>query len=248
MIRSGKAFATVARQRRRVHGEEHSSNDIYTGREEREEMVSHVLLLEFVSSSSDLSDPAMLCAQLASIHLRSESPSGKSGFRTGNCQYGFPQRIKWDVSWAKVFTELISGFFNFDTKCSGPWPEYEEVFNRLIVHTVPRLLERLQSNCLVLKPCLLHGNLSRENITSELADGNPVSFSPSDLYAHHEYELGIWRQRRGAIDWSFFKQYLDHFRPSDPVEEWDDQLRLYSLKFNLAYSIGWPETALVRKQ
>ena len=76
----------------------------------------------------------------------------------------------------------------------------------------------------------------------------PVVFDSSALYAHNEYELGMWRRKIIKFGEPYFSQYLRHFRPSEPVEQWDDRIRLYSIKFNLAHMIGWPGAPVVEER
>jgi len=33
---------------------------------------------------------------------------------------------------------------------------------------------------------------------------------------------------------------MERYKPAEPIEEWDDQNRLYGLKYNLNYSAGHP--------
>jgi protein-ribulosamine 3-kinase len=58
----------------------------------------------------------------------------------------------------------------------------------------------------------------------------------------------MWRREIIKFGQPYFSQYLRHFRPSEPVEQWDDRIRLYSIKFNLAHMIGWPGAPVVRGQ
>ncbi|KAI4175544.1 MAG: hypothetical protein LQ343_001533, partial [Gyalolechia ehrenbergii] len=41
----------------------------------------------------------------------------------------------------------------------------------------------------------------------------------------------------------YSKKYLHNFEAAEPVEEWEDRNRLYSLKYNLNYSGGHPGNA-----
>jgi len=58
----------------------------------------------------------------------------------------------------------------------------------------------------------------------------------------------MWRREIIKFGQPYFSRYLRHFRPSEPVEQWDDRIRLYSIKFNLAHMIGWPGAPVVRGQ
>ena len=57
-----------------------------------------------------------------------------------------------------------------------------------------------------------------------------------------------WRRERVKFDEPYFKEYLRHFSKSEPIEQWDDRIRLYSVKFNLAHIIDWRWDIDVREQ
>ena len=209
---------------------------------------THFFLCEFLDMSHQLPDPARFCAHVAKIHLTSKSPTGHFGFLVPNCHGKIPQTVDWNSNWSSFFAILLDSFFRREIKTNGPWPEYEEAFERILSHVVPRLLEPLQAGDRVLKPCLVHGDLWEENTATNLANGEPVVYDASSLYAHNEYELGTWRRETIRFGRAYFIQYLRHCPPSDPVEQWDDRIRLYSIKFQLAHMIGWPGAPFVREQ
>ena len=119
---------------------------------------------------------------------------------------------------------------------------------KLIQHVLPCLLNPLQTNGQSIKPCLVHGNLNVENVPTNLATGSPILFDGAALYAHHEYELGMWRRATVNFDDKYFRQYFKHYPPSQPIEHWEDRVCLYSLKFNLAYMVSCPGSEAVRNQ
>ena len=55
-----------------------------------------------------------------------------------------------------------------------------------------------------------------------------VIFDPSACYAHSEYELGIMRMFGGFGD-SFMREYHRLCPKTEPVEEYEDRVRLYEL-------------------
>jgi protein-ribulosamine 3-kinase len=204
--------------------------------------------MKYVDTSDDLLDIKRFCAWIADIHFKSVSPTGKFGFHAEAFLASSPLPVQWDSNWATFFTKLLSSFFDCEIQLNGPWPEYQRAFKMLINYTILVLLHPLQSNGRVLKPCLVHGNLSRGNIATNLTTGDPVIFSPKALYAHNEYELGMWRRHAGQLDHSFFMHYFKHFSPSEPVEQWEDRTRLYSIRFNLGQMISVPGSLSVRNQ
>jgi fructosamine-3-kinase len=205
-------------------------------------------LQEFIDTSDIRPEPAQLCAKLAELHRKSCSPEGKFGFHTKNCQGGVPQTIDWDPKWSSFFKRLITDLFYAELIANGPWPAYEMAFDKLILHVLPKLLDPLETNGRSIKPCLVHGNLNFGNAPTNLATGAPIFFDAAAMFAHHEYELGMWRCATANFDDKFIWQYFEHYPPSEPMEKWEDRLCLYSLKFNLAYMISCPGSDVIRER
>ncbi|KAL8966976.1 MAG: hypothetical protein Q9197_005685 [Variospora fuerteventurae] len=210
--------------------------------------VTHYFLCEFIDMQNHLPDPVSFCARLADIHLKSVSPTGQFGFVVPNCHGKILQTNEWDSDWASFFTKLLVNFLQIEIETNGPWHEYEQAFGTIVTTVIPQLLGPLQADGRVLKPSLVHGDLWQENAAINLATGDPVVFDASAFYAHNEYELGTWRRKTIKFGRPYFNQYLLNIPPSEPAEQWDDRIRLYSLKFNLAHMIGWPGAPFVREE
>lgn len=199
---------------------------------------TYFLIMEFLDLIIEVPDPATFAGLVADLHQRSESPTSKFGFHLPNCHGKIVQANTWDSSWCRYFTRLLTSFFEADMATNGPYPDYVQAFETLKEHVIPRLLEPLQAHGRVLKPSIVHGDLWGGNVATNAETGEPVAYDASVFYGHHEYELGMWR-RAVAFDQSYSQQYLLRMPPSEPIEEWDDRNRLYSIKFNLAHSVGW---------
>lgn len=119
---------------------------------------------------------------------------------------------------------------------------------QLVSEVVPQLLEPLQSDGRVLKPCLVHGDLWEANTGLNSKTGLPVVFDASVMYAHHEFELGMWRADNVRFDEPYYSQYLEHISRSEPVEQFDDRNRLYSIKFKIAHCLGHPNSAFSHRE
>jgi protein-ribulosamine 3-kinase len=205
---------------------------------------TYFLITEFVETSNELPDAQKLCSWIANIHHESVSHAGKFGFQSPNPHVN--RLLPHNDSWATFFKRLLNAVFDHEVQGNGKWAIHqEEAFSVLFEHTLPELLNPLQDGR-ILKPCLVHGNLSKENIGTSLITGDPVVFNPSALWAHNEYELGIWRRNMGKLGWPFFMEYFRKFPQSEPAEQWDDRIRLYSIKFNLASAIHEPDLLQIR--
>ncbi len=173
-----------------MEGEFNSMNEIYKllpsfvpkphawGRFKLASPVTHFFLCDFLDISNDMPDPVRFAARVAELHRISKSPTGKFGFHVPNCHGKIRQTVEWNISWASFYTKLLTSFFHTEIDVNGTWPEYERVFEEVVTHVIPQLLEPLQSNGRVLKPCLVHGDLWEENTATDLETGKINVVSP----------------------------------------------------------------------
>ncbi len=100
---------------------------------------------------------------------------------------------------------------------------------------IPNLLGVLSSSGRTLKPSLIHGDMCESNYGVDADTHEIIIWDASSYYAHFEMEMGVWRW--APLMPSFIQKYLDLCGgPSEPVEEFDDQNRLYSVKTKLNFS------------
>lgn len=207
--------------------------------------------MEFINIIAEHPDPESISGVISNLHRRSSGTSRdcKFGFPVPNCHGKIVQPNGWDGDWSRYFTTLITAFYDADVALNGATTDYEGAFNALKKHVIPRLLKPLQEGGRVLQPCLVHGDLWHENIGLSADFGDEVGkddgqqrvvvYDASIFYGHNEYEVGAWRTVFVAFDESYRRQYMLHFPPSEPTEEWDDRNRLYSIPFNITHSAGW---------
>lgn len=204
---------------------------------------TYFLLLEFIELCMDMVDPIEFCEQIAILHKTGKSPTGKFGFHLDTFQGPNRQITQWESDWCTYFTRLLDGFLVVEIDINGPNEEYQKTFETLKTKIIPLLLKPLQSEGRSIEPCLIHGDLWEENTGTDLLTGKTVIFDASVHYAHNELELGMWRRDVIRFGKAYFRQYLRNFPPSEPVEQWDDRNRLYSLKYNLSQAMAWPASA-----
>lgn len=131
----------------------------------------------------------------------------------------------------------------YDNIANGPWPQYDAACRQLINAVIPRLLGALQSDGRSITPALIHGDLWEQNVGIDEETGENVVFDPGCTYAHNEMEFGTWRcswATHFKISSPYMRLYQRHIGPSEPVEEWDDRNRLYSIHPYLNDSAGHP--------
>ncbi|KXT07948.1 hypothetical protein AC579_3911 [Pseudocercospora musae] len=94
---------------------------------------TYFFLMEFLDISTGPGEPEVLCKELADLHARSQSPTGKFGFSTITFQGPFRQDTTWGDSWAKYFGRLLRMFLGYEMDANGPSLDgkYEAEFNIL---------------------------------------------------------------------------------------------------------------------
>lgn len=243
-----------------MEGEHESMEEIYSympdfvpkpigwGKFKQASPETYFYLMDFLNLSPEIVELTDFCRLVVQLHQTSVSPTGKFGFDITTWHGPNPQSTSWEENWCIFFTRLMTQFFDREIAQNGPQPEYGAAYQKFAREVVSQILEPLQSNGRTLKPCLIHGDLWEENTGLNLATGSPVVFDASVLYAHNEMELGMWRSDRYAFGELYFDQYRAYMPPSEPVGQFDDRNRLYSIKFTIAHCLGWPESSQIDRQ
>lgn len=133
--------------------------------------------------------------------------------------------------------------------------ELRATVERVVNEVVPRLLQDGHlGGTQGITPVVVHGDLwsgnkgsgvfigraTRRNIGVKEADEaqgedegggedlqqGEIIFDPSAVYAHNEYEFGIMKMF-GGFSSSFFKEYHSIVPRTEPVEEYEDRVKLY---------------------
>jgi fructosamine-3-kinase len=209
------------------------------GKYASEDIEAYFFLAEFIDMKPGMPDPKQLCSKLARLHRDSQSPNGQFGFHITTCQGRVPQAVSWEENWTVFFIKLLQHVINLDFQLNGSWEELDKVEKRLISHVIPRLLDVLEEDGRKIKPCLIHADLWEGNSGADLRNGDIYIFDSAAFYAHNEMEVGDWRCYYNKISNNIYsKTYLKMFDPSEPKDEWDDRNRLYSIYFNVIYSVN----------
>ncbi|KAI1865263.1 hypothetical protein JX265_008310 [Neoarthrinium moseri] len=236
-----------------LRGEFESAKEIYKvapgfipkpysyGRYKSAHPITYFYMSEFIDMDiTTATDPVELGSRLSEIHKRSASPTGKFGFHVVTCDGKMPQTVGWQSSWADFFGRLLQGICKLELETNGPWPEMERATQQLVDNVIPRLLGDLRHNGEPIKPCIIHGDLWEQNLGVNMNTGDLVMYDVGSYYAHNDMDLGLW----GADFCSHFRSkvytthYLRFYPAAEPLEEFDDRNRLYSLKGTINYSAG----------
>ncbi|KAB5560257.1 Fructosamine kinase-domain-containing protein [Coniochaeta sp. 2T2.1] len=179
--------------------------------------------------------------KIAELHHRSVSPTGKFGFHIQPYDGKLPLMAEWDGSWISFYGKLLACVYAHDSRVNGLWKEYDDAMHLTLEKVIPRLLGALEEDGESVKPCLIHGNLWEENLGTDPRTGEIYIFDSCAYYAHHEMALGMWRVDHHQMKAKEYRnEYFKNFEPDEPVEEYDDRNRLYSLKERLMYSAHVP--------
>lgn len=167
--------------------------------------------------------------------------------------FGFPvatfcgdsrQPNNFRESWADFYAnERLLMILHLSEKRNGPDGQLRNLVERTSSVVVPRLLGDghlgydKNGNGQGIIPVVVHGDLWSGNASKgrivgrkdeEGAGVSDVVYDPCACYAHNEYELGIMHMF-GGFGRAFFDEYHKIVPKTEPVEEYDDRVKLYEL-------------------
>lgn len=204
-----------------------------------EDLEAYFFIAEFIDMRQGMPRPRQLCTRLARLHRESQSPNGQFGFHITTCQGRVPQAVSWEKNWTTFFTKLLQHVTDLDFQRNGHWEALDKLERRLASHVIPRLLDALADDGRTVKPCLIHSDLWEGNCGTGWNNGNVYIFDAAAFYAHNEMEVGNWRCYYNKIsNKAYSRAYLRQYCPSEPKYEWSDRNRLYSIYYNVIYSVN----------
>ncbi|KAK7976540.1 hypothetical protein PG989_015003 [Apiospora arundinis] len=210
--------------------------------------VTFFILVEFKDSAPGLPNPVKLGSRLAAMHRNTRCPGGKFGFHLQTYDGARIQDVTPQDRWTPFFSGLLAEAYRQDVEANGLWPELDMVYKRVQSHLIPRLIGALEEEGKEVTPVLIHGDLWEGNILNDAETGDPWIFDCASYYAHNEMELGIWRAERHQLRAKVYRQeYLRHYEASEPKDEWEDRILLYSAKTNFMFSVCFPGRTSSRK-
>lgn len=217
------------------------------GRFKVQNPATYFYLSEFVEMDVKTApDPAEFTGRFAEMHKSSQSPTGQFGFHVATCDGKLAHTVEWEESWAVFYRKLLVGVCKLDLETNGPWPELERATEKVATKVITRLLGPLQAEGQKIKTCIIHGDLWEGNMGINLETGDTLLFDAGSYYAHNEMELGHWRCEFSSVfrAATYTPHYLQNYPAAEPVDEFDDRNRLYSIKGAINYSAGHPGSIL----
>jgi protein-ribulosamine 3-kinase len=193
----------------------------------------HFFLCSFHEMSEELPNVQRFSAQVAELHRKGKSPTGKYGFPCTTFQGNLPQDNTWTDTWEEFYVNGMKRMLQLEEESQGPSQELTDLCVAMYEKVIPRLLRPLETGGRQIEPCLVHGDLWYGNASTDDKTDEPLVFDACCFYAHNEYELGTWRPTRYKLGRPYVKAYHKNFPVSAPVEDHDDRNALYSIRFNL---------------
>ncbi|KAJ5221082.1 uncharacterized protein N7469_009969 [Penicillium citrinum] len=202
-------------------------------------------------SKGDETDSSTLAYRLGKLH----STPAPVDPETGRRRFGFPvptfcgdtkQPNHFRDSWADFYAEeRLLRILATSEERNGKDEGLRDLVEKTAYGVVPRLLgdDHLGYNSqgegdgilpVVIHGDLWSGNADRGRIVGSGRDDSPgdVVYDPSACYGHSEFELGIMHMF-GGFGSRFFEQYHRIVPRTEPVEEYNDRVRLYELYHHL---------------
>ncbi|RYP80817.1 hypothetical protein DL769_002287 [Monosporascus sp. CRB-8-3] len=200
----------------------------------------HFFLCSFHELTDDIPDIDDFPALVAGLHKRGVSEKGEFGFPYKVYGGRLPQFFPVTNSWEQTFTAGLQRVFDSEENTHGYDEDMAYLRKGIIDKVIPRLIRPLEHGPNKIKPRLVHGDLWDGNCSVDVNTNQPVVFDATTLWAHNEYELGAWQPVRHKMSGSYITRYKQHFPPSEPAEDFEDRVLLYSLRFNLHSSSLYP--------
>jgi fructosamine-3-kinase len=195
-------------------------------------------------SSSKSSKAPSLAVKLAKLHTTpAPIPEGYDtplfGFPVTTCCGDTPQDNSYKESWADFYAENRLRFIIRLAEQGGRKDkDVKMLVEQTAANVVPRLIgdDRL-NNGKGITPVVVHGDLWSGNasagvIGTKKGEPEDVIYDSSACYAHSEFELGAMKMF-GGFDGLFLKEYHQLCPKTEPVEEYNDRVRLYELYHHL---------------
>ncbi|KAF2626030.1 Ketosamine-3-kinase [Macroventuria anomochaeta] len=185
-----------------------------------------------------------LAHKLAKLHTTpAPTPDGYDkpmfGFPSTTCCGDTPQDNSYKGSWTDFYAENRLRFIlRRGEKAQGSDKQFHNLVEATASQVVPRLIgDDHLNNGKGVTPVVVHGDLWSGNasvgiIGSKEGEPEDVVYDSSACYAHSEFELGIMKMF-GGFGGSFLKEYHELCPKTEPVEEYEDRVKLYELYHHL---------------
>ncbi|KAK4442046.1 Fructosamine kinase-domain-containing protein [Podospora aff. communis PSN243] len=147
----------------------------------------------------------------------------------------------WGSKWQTLFEKILFQLYHYNTLSNGTDHEFETALKETIWYVVPRLLDALEEDGRKIEPCFIHGDLWNGNLGHAIKTSRLYIFDSGGYYAHSEMEFAYWKTQHHAMhENDYCSADSRHRPPSEPVNEFEDRIILYTLKPCLLFSSMHP--------
>lgn len=199
--------------------------------------------LDLSSRSSSTKSGQSLAQKLAKLHSTpAPTPSGypepQFGFPVPTCCGDTQQDNTFTSSWADFYANhRLKFILSESVRNNGKDSELASLVNKTCNSVIPNLIGDSHLNSgKGITPVVVHGDLWSGNASKGKLPGmsqpEDVVFDSSAYYAHSEFELGIMKMF-GGFGPKFLEEYHSLVPKTEPVEEYEDRVRLYELYHHL---------------
>lgn len=171
----------------------------------------YFLILSFVKIDHRNPNPETLPKRMAELHWKATSPNGLFGFHIASGGATIPLKLAQSASWEDYLVRHLRFLFRAEEVSQGARPpEMAALLRPLFNRIIPRLLRPLETGGRTIVPRLVHTDLWTGNRAYN-EKGEDIIFDPCGIYAHNEFDLGVWRIPRASYGQAYLDNYHAHF-------------------------------------
>jgi protein-ribulosamine 3-kinase len=198
----------------------------------------YFFLTEFVEfHDPELPDIQAAATLVSNLHAASAGTSDQFGTSTPLFDGILNYICGWEPTWPRLFAKILFQMYHYNCLTNGIWDELHAAIIPVIQVVVPRLLGELENGERRIEPTFIHGDLWNGNFGLADDTNKLYLFDSSGYYAHHEMEFAYWKTLHHKMhERDYCEDYFLHRPKSEPAEEFDDRMLLYTLKPLLLYS------------
>jgi protein-ribulosamine 3-kinase len=198
----------------------------------------HYFLTEFVEfHDPGLPDVESAGALVAKLHAASVGTSQQFGTPIPLFDGMLNYINGWEPTWPRMFARILFQMYHYNCLTNGLWDDLHAAILPIIQIVLPRLLNELERGERCVEPTFIHGDLWNGNFGLANDTNKLYLFDSSGYYAHHEMEFAYWKTLHHRMhERDYCGAYFRQQPPSEPAEEFEDRVLLYTLKPLLLYS------------
>lgn len=210
----------------------------------------HFMISQFREMDREVPDMGPTCSALAKMHLESHSAGiQKFGFPITTYNGSLAQNNRWTETWEEFFVQQMRGMLTQEEESQGPQTEeMQEILQQIFDKVIPRLLRPMETDGHRITPSLIHGDFWHGNVSTDVDSGEPVTYDAGAFWGHNEYDIRTMTKRaRYKFGPTWQREYLRHYPPAYPQEDFEARSELYLLRSKVHDSALFSNNAKFRE-